>query len=229
MPSLLLMENAGRAVSEVAQRFLAPTGQPAVVLVGPGNNGGDGLVVARTLVNRGYAARVFFVGALEKLRDLSADTQANARAWRDLERTGLPAGSGRLVELRTREDLGSLELALQQAPVVVDALFGTGLTRELRSPWREVVEVTNQLAEDDQLAVVAVDVPSGLHADTGEVLGVAIRATETVTFVAPKPGLFSGAGPQHTGRLTVAEIGIPRDLLLAALAAETAASRSSDD
>lgn len=211
--SLLLMENAGRAVADVVAARLVVGGAPAVVLVGPGNNGGDGLVVARTLVNRGFAARVYFVGALERLRDLSPDTQANVRAWRDLERAGLPVGSGRLVEVRRPSDLGA---ALAGALVVVDALFGTGLARPLMTPWREVVEAVNAVSSERELAVVAVDVPSGLHADRGEVLGAAIRATETVTFVAPKPGLLLGAGPTHAGRLTVAEIGIPRDLVLAA-------------
>lgn len=219
VPSLLLMENAGRAVAAVVARLAERGGPPVQVLVGPGNNGGDGLVIARTLHNRGLGVRVHFVGPIEKLRELSDDTQMNARLWRDLERPGGLRDAGRIVELRDVRDAEAFARELSGTGVVVDAMFGTGLVRELRSPWREVVLAVNAAREEAGLEVVAVDVPSGLHADTGEVLGVAVRASRTVTFVAPKDGFFRGAGPEHTGRVTVAEIGIPRDLVLGALRA----------
>jgi len=220
VPSLLLMENAGRAVAAVVARQAERGGAPVQILVGPGNNGGDGLVIARTLHNRGFAVRVHFVGQVEKLRELSDDMQANVRMWRDLERPGAGRDAGRLIELRCADDAAAFARELQGAKVVVDAMFGTGLVRELRSPWSEVVQAVNAAREEAGLEVVAVDVPSGLHADTGEVLGVAIEATRTVTFVAPKDGFFEGAGPAHVGAVTVAEIGIPRDLVVDALRAK---------
>ena len=218
VPSLLLMENAGRAVAAAVARQVERGAGPVLILVGPGNNGGDGLVIARTLFNRGLLVRVHFIGPLEKLRELSDDTQTNARLWRDLDQPGAPAGAGRLIE--TCEGAGVVALAreLETTPLVVDAMFGTGLTRELRAPWSDVVRRVDRAHDERGMPVVAVDVPSGLHADTGEVLGAAIRASSTVTFVAPKPGFFVGQGPEHTGALTIAEIGIPRDLVLAAFA-----------
>jgi NAD(P)H-hydrate epimerase len=96
-----------------------------------------------------------------------------------------------------------------QTPLVIDALFGTGLARTLREPWAEVVRAVNASGRP----VLAVDLPSGLDANTGAVLGAAIRAGTTVTFVARKPGFDHGEGPEHCGRVLVAEIGIPRNLL----------------
>jgi len=216
VPSALLMENAGRAVAARVARQLERGGPPALVLVGPGNNGGDGLVIARTLVNRGFDARVVFVGELAKLRELSGDVQLNARLWRDMQVLG--GRFGRLLEVRSGADLAELDKELSGAAIVVDALFGTGLSRALRSPWSEVVHAVNAAGRH----VVAVDLPSGLDADSGMVPegGVAVRATETVTFVLPKRGLLTGSGPEHVGSLSVAEIGIPLDLIREALRAE---------
>lgn len=198
IPGQLLMENAGRAAAAAVERLLKDRPGEVLVLCGPGNNGGDGFVVARTLANRGHGVRCVFVGSVAALAELSADTQLNARLWRDL---GRPIG-----ELRDVGDLAALAGKLDGVAVVVDALFGTGLGRPLRSPWVEVVRALN----DTDLPVVAVDVPSGLDGDTGEVHGAAVEAAATVTFVAPKPGFFRGAGPAHVGRLLVAEIGIPK-------------------
>ncbi|MDF1800311.1 MAG: NAD(P)H-hydrate epimerase [Planctomycetota bacterium] len=208
IPGLLLMENAGRATAAALEKVLraAKTTAEVVVLCGPGNNGGDGFVIARTLHNRGHAVRVVFVGPLSKLAELSEDTRTNARLWRDLGRP--------IMEVAGPSDLASLEVRLGAAGAIVDALFGTGLQRELRSPWSEVVTLANAAT----CPLVAVDVPSGLHGDTGEVLGAAIEADLTVTFVAPKPGFFVAQGPAHTGRVLVAEIGIPRAYLEAARA-----------
>jgi NAD(P)H-hydrate epimerase len=217
VPSLLLMENAGRAVAAAVMRKVERGAEPILVLVGPGNNGGDGLVIARTLANRGFVVRVHFIGPIEKLRELSNDTQTNARLWRDLAQPGAVVHAGKLVEVNTAADVAALTRELEHTPLVVDAMFGTGLVRELRTPWREVVLAVNAESTARPLPVVAVDVPSGLCADTGDVLGVAVEATTTVTFVAPKHGFFRNAGPAHVGKLAVVEIGIPRDLVRAAL------------
>jgi len=199
IPALLLMENAGRAAADEAQGLLA--GGTALVLCGPGNNGGDGLVIARTLWNRGIQVRAVFFADEDRLERCSAEVRTNARLWRAL---------GRDLELVPPEfGVAYLDTALAQAGLVVDALFGTGLTRELRDPWSGIVRRVNRAA----LPVLAVDLPSGLDADSGQVLGAAIRAQVTVTFVAPKLGFTRNAGPEHCGETKLAEIGIPSWLL----------------
>ena len=208
IPSIVLMENAGRAcVPEVLSLGASLDGgsdRPVVVLCGPGNNGGDGFVIARTLHNLGTSARVFFVGAPSKLEAGSADVLTNVRLWR---------GLGASVEtVSSLDDVGGLGDAVERASVVVDALFGTGLDRALREPWAEVVRAANARGRP----TLAVDVPSGLDADTGAVLGEAVRADVTVSFVARKAGFDLGAGPACCGRVVVAEIGIPRAYLDAA-------------
>ena len=199
IPSLLLMENAGRACADEALAVLGErTGSRVIVLCGPGNNGGDGLVIARTLWNHGVAARVFCVGPLAKLDESSEDVRTNARLWRGLGR--------RIHAIETVEAVETLRAELAEAELVVDALFGTGLVRPLREPWAAAVRSVNACGRP----VLAVDLPSGLDANTGAVLGEAVHADTTVTFVARKPGFTRDAGPEHCGRVVVAEIGIPR-------------------
>lgn len=202
VPSMLLMENAGRACADVVEAHLAAAGGGRVlVLCGPGNNGGDGWVIARTLVNRGHEVEAAFVGPPEKLEARSDDVRLHLALWRDLGR-GAPV-------LR---DAPAVRAAAEGAVLVVDALFGTGLTRPLGTPWREAIQTLNVLGRP----IVAVDLPSGLDADTGEVLGAAVYATATVTFVAAKPGFTRARGPACCGTVHVAEIGIPRPLIEAA-------------
>ncbi len=199
--SLVLMENAGRACAErvLALRGAAP--EHVLVLAGPGNNGGDGFVIARTLHNRGVQSAVRFFGDRARLESGSPDARENARLWEDL--------GGELVLAPPGVD-AALDLAAPS--VVVDALFGTGLDRPLSGGFLELVRAVNAARRP----TLAVDLPSGLDADTGELLGDAIRATTTVTFVAPKVGFARGDGPRVCGEVVVAEIGIPRAYLDAA-------------
>lgn len=215
IPAFTLMESAGRACVDELERWwsergeaLPPSGTDSgpgvLVLVGPGNNGGDGLVIARTLWNRGVRACVLVPtgrGALERASD---EVRRNASLW---DRTGASWVDEAFASAR-------LEGLLREAPVVVDALFGTGLGRDLTGVFAALVEAVNASATP----VLAVDLPSGLDADTGSVHGTAIRADRTVTFVARKQGMLRGAGPDLCGRVTCAEIGIP-----AAFAREAAA------
>jgi NAD(P)H-hydrate epimerase len=201
VPSLLLMENAGRACAEEAERVLGGRRGPVAVICGPGNNGGDGFVLARTLWNRGHDVRVAFLGASERLAGGHSDFATNLALWRALGREVEVYSTAGAVRERAR--------ALRTAELVIDGLFGTGLARALEEPFRGAVEAINACGRP----VLAVDLPSGLDADTGEVLGAAVRAHSTVTFVAKKPGLLRGRGPELAGRVVVAEIGIPRPLL----------------
>lgn len=190
-PGLELMENAGDAiVREIRRRW--PPGI-AAVLCGPGNNGGDGFVVARLLSGLGWQVRVGLQGDAGRLK---GDAAANARRWRE-ECDGAIAPLG--------PDL------LEGASVVVDALFGAGLARPLEGAARDVIAAHDAMS--DRIPLVAVDTPSGVDGDTGEVEGLAPHADVTVTFFRPKPGHLLLPGRLYSGTLAVADIGIPDAVL----------------
>jgi len=180
IPGSALMEAAGAAVAARARARL-PAGGRALVLCGPGNNGGDGFVAARLLAEAGYAVDLRLLGDRGAL---GGDAAVAAKAW-----TG-PVGQ------IDATDLPSCDL-------VIDALFGAGLSRDLDGDARAVVEALNS----GRRPVLAVDVPSGLDGDTGAIRGAAIRATETVTFVTLKPGHLLQPGRGLCGQLSVADIG----------------------
>ncbi|WP_299437316.1 NAD(P)H-hydrate dehydratase [uncultured Rhodospira sp.] len=186
VPSLSLMEAAGFAVARAIRRRWSP--RPVAVLCGPGNNGGDGFVVARRLRAAGWPVRIHLLGARDRL---SGDAAVNAARW-----------TGPVEPL----DLG----ALDGAGLVVDALFGAGLCRPVEGVAGSVLSA---LAARPAVPVVAVDVPSGLDGDTGQVRGTAAPAALTVTFFRPKPAHLLERGPALCGDLVVADIGIPPDVL----------------
>jgi NAD(P)H-hydrate epimerase len=191
VPSLVLMENAGRGAA-LAVALDLPRDARVVVVCGGGNNGGDGFVVARHLLAEGRAIEVYLVGSPETLK---GDARANHGALIGL---GVPV---QLID----SDLGPLRADVGRAGCVVDALFGTGLDRPLVGVYAAIVELVNQ----SHKAVVAVDVPSGMNADTGEPMGVAIRAARTVTFGFPKRGLLTPRGAELAGEVHVASLGVP--------------------
>jgi ADP-dependent NAD(P)H-hydrate dehydratase / NAD(P)H-hydrate epimerase len=198
VPSLTLMENAGRSVAELIQaRFPDVKQRHFTVLCGKGNNGGDGFVAARYLRRMGARVSVYLIG---NARDVKTDAAVNLKRW---NRTGK-----RLVEVSSRK---RLTLAFQDSDIIVDALVGTGARGPLEGQFADVVKAVNQ--HEPGCVVIAVDIPSGLDADTGAAPGAVIVADYTVTFTAPKPGLLLGAGPEHVGDLVVSEIGSPRPLV----------------
>lgn len=200
LSGLALMESAGRGVAEAVLERWPDTGR-AVVLVGGGNNGGDGLVVARYLDLAGWEVELaLFVDP----GSLSGDA---AVQWRLVEPLGLPT---RRVEEKA-EAAGAIAAAAG-ATCVVDALLGTGLKGEVREPMRSAIEALGGI----EVPVVAIDAPSGLDGATGVVLGVAPFAELTVTFGFPKPGLFLAEGPERVGRLRVVPLGYPAAALEAA-------------
>jgi len=182
-----LMERAAAAANELALRLLAGSANPPLIVAGPGNNGGDALVVARFMKQRGLDPVVVFAGATAKL---PADARAAHDAWLTCGGTLHP-------------DIPARDYAL-----VIDGLFGIGLgERPLEGQYAALVARINELA----CPVLALDIPSGLDSETGRVLGVAVRATHTATFIALKPGLLTLDGPDHCGALSVHELGLTVD------------------
>ena len=198
VPSLTLMENAGRSVAEFIQsRFPNLERRRIIVLCGKGNNGGDGFVVARYLRKMGAKPQVFLIG---NPREVKGDAATNLRRWRSIGELMVVGASGK-----------AKPLAFHDGTVIVDALLGTGVRGALEGRLAEVVTGVNQ--RDPDCFVVAVDIPSGLNADTGEAPGPVIIADYTITFTAPKPGLLSGDGQKHAGELLVRDIGSPPQLI----------------
>ncbi|HUO81257.1 MAG TPA: NAD(P)H-hydrate dehydratase [Gammaproteobacteria bacterium] len=180
-----LMSRAGRAAF-LAMRERWPDSGRVLVLCGSGNNGGDGYVLARHAIERGLHVTVAALTPPERLRGDAA------RAWSDFTASGARA-------------IAWDERLLDEDCVVVDALLGTGLERPLEGDWRTAVERLNAARRP----VLALDIPSGLHADTGEVLGTAVRAGTTMCFVGLKLGCFLGEGPEHTGELLFDDLDVP--------------------
>ena len=180
------MERAGKAAAELALKLQAGLSGPPLILVGPGNNGGDALVVARILKERGPNPVVVFFGDADKL---PADARKAWQRWTAIGtcHTSIPA---------------------QQYGLVVDGLFGIGLARSLQEPWLSLIANINAYRGP----VLAIDCPSGLNADTGALNPIAVRATHTITFIAHKPGLLTLDGPDHCGEITVADIGLGSDV-----------------
>lgn len=185
LPGFKLMEAAGQAVAEVILNRWSP--RPVRILCGPGNNGGDGFVVGRILRQHGWPVRIALLGSVSRLQ---GEAREHADLWPD------------------RIEPLSFEF-LQGAELVVDALFGTGLTRPLDGLILEVVRHLN----DGSLPVCAIDIPTGVDGTTGQVLGGAVQAAVTVTFHRKKPGQLLVPGRSYCGELIVADIGIPDSMV----------------
>jgi len=200
VPSLLLMENAGSGATDVLVREMLggkARGRRAVVVCGSGNNGGDGLVIARHLAVRDARPVVFLAGDMKKA---SADVKANFEAWRGV------GGESRELAPGTAQ---ALVEEMASADVIVDALFGTGLDRAVEGWLADAIGAMNSAAA----ARFAVDLPSGLDADTGSTLGIAVEAAVTATFAHHKLGLLTPNGARHAGRVHVVDIGVPASLV----------------
>lgn len=193
IPGVVLMENAGRGVVDVMLQL--NIAGPVHIVCGKGNNGGDGFVIARQLDVHGITAVIHCCCPAE---ELTGDAAIN---YRIVEKSGF-----RIVPFT---DAGALAEQLSSASWIVDALLGTGLTGEVREPFHSIIQTMNDAVKP----ILAVDLPSGLDADTGEPLGIAVRAQQTVTFVALKKGFLNPRSTQYTGEVHVAHIGVPRRLI----------------
>jgi len=196
IPGVVLMENAGRAIFEQAYKGLAGKDSHALVFCGRGNNGGDGFVVARHLLNNGVDTEVFVVGAISKIK---GDAGVNLRI---LKRMGVP------ITKITKKSLPELRRRMKRCGLIVDALLGTGLSGEVTGLYRDVIELINEAG----CPVLAVDIPSGLDGLTGKPLGISVVANATVTFQLPKKAFENPRARNFTGQLTVVDIGIPMHL-----------------
>jgi NAD(P)H-hydrate epimerase len=199
IPGIVLMENAGRqVVAAMEASFEELEERQVAVLCGRGNNGGDGFVVARTLAQRGVDVSVFVVGDLSRIR---GDARTNLEVLGHLGLTVVEINDSQAWELHFSE-IGACD-------IIVDALFGTGLETPLHGLFETVVADVN----GSGIPVVAVDVPSGLSADTHEVIGDCINATMTVTLAAPKIPLVVPPAELHSGDIVIADIGIPAEII----------------
>jgi NAD(P)H-hydrate epimerase len=188
VPGIQLMENAGRATF-TALRKRWPRAQRITVFCGAGNNGGDGFVIARLAHEQGLVTVVYLLADPQRL-------QGDARlAYDTLCQTPVPV----------KPFEGKVE---EPCDVIVDALLGTGLSGEVKGQWLAAIKSINHSRSTRACHVVAVDIPSGLHADTGSVLGVAVDADVTVTFIGVKQGLLTGQGPNHCGELLFDDLGV---------------------
>lgn len=197
LPSLVLMENAGRSTYLVLRREFPGHSGPVAVVAGRGNNGGDGFVVARYAANAGLPVSVFLLAPRDQVAgDARVNLDILGRLGVEVEEVQNEAAFSRAVH------------RLSRAGVIVDALLGTGLNSPVKGLMAEMIERLNNL----RVPVLAVDIPSGLSADTGQVLGVAVQADVTVTYGLPKLGQILPPGRDLTGRLWRVDIGIPSRL-----------------
>ena len=199
IPSIVLMENAGRqAVAAMEAAFETLHSSRVGVLCGRGNNGGDGFVIARTLVQRGVETSVFLLGSVSEIR---GDARTNLEV---LGRIGLT-----VVEITTAQDWELHFSEVSECDILVDAIVGTGFHGRLNGMLETVVADVNELG----VPVIAIDLPTGLSADSHEVDGDAIEASMTVTLAAPKIPLVFPPADSHCGDLVIADIGIPLPLI----------------
>lgn len=199
IPGIVLMENAARAAAEfIFEKLLNPVATRVLILCGPGNNGGDGFVIARHLRNAGVHLRVALAAPPERYRD---DAGVNLRI---LQRIGCP-----IIAAHDPDDLPEVASAITDADVIVDALLGTAASGPPRGTIAGLVERANAASARR----IAIDIPTGLDGDTGVVHSPCFRADATVTFVAAKTGFDAAAAREMLGHVVVADIGVPRELI----------------
>lgn len=194
IPSLTLMENAAAAVYKCIKENY-PKAVKIAIFCGPGNNGGDGITVARLLINDGYNIRCFLVGNHEKMTD---DSKAMENK---LNRYG-----GTLEDFSLNNDILNF---INESDIIIDAIFGVGLQREVGGDFLAAINIINSANKP----VVACDIPSGIDGNNGNILGAAVKADYTVTFSLSKYGLENGEGRVYSGKVIVEDIGIPDEII----------------
>ncbi len=199
IPGLILMENAGRGVAGIIERdFGNLKGKNVSIFAGKGNNGGDGFVIARHLWNKGFRVSVYL---LAKKPDVKGDAKVNLDIWARM--------GGEVIEILSIRGIEKYRSNIRHAALIVDAIFGTGLSADVKGIHQKVIGVINNLNK----RVVSVDIPSGLDASNGKVLGSCVKATITATMAISKIGLLIYPGADYAGRVERVDIGMPQHLL----------------
>ncbi len=187
---LVLMENAGRALAEEVLRN--SKNKKIAIFCGKGNNGGDGFVCARHLLTRGIKPDIYLVGNFSGVQNEAKD---NLEILRRLK--------VKIIEM-DNDILSIIKRKIAGCDLIVDALLGVGLSGEVRGIYKDLIDVINSSG----VKVLAVDIPSGLDATSGKVLGSCVRADKTVTFIRKKRGMVLGRGPEYCGKIVVKDLGI---------------------
>lgn len=199
IPGIILMENAGRGVADlILKRFSHLVGKRTAIFAGRGNNGGDGFVVARHLTNKGCRVTTYL---LAESPDIKGDARINLEIWK--------AMGGEIKLILDHRDIEGYGSEIRHAGLIVDAIFGTGLSSPVKGFLREVIGFINGLNKP----IVSVDIPSGIDASTGHILGSCVKAEVTATMALPKIGLLLYPGVEYAGRVEVIDIGMPKTLL----------------
>jgi NAD(P)H-hydrate epimerase len=191
VPGVVLMENAGRGCCEIIIQELKKRGGSKVcIFCGTGNNGGDGFVIARLLKNAGYNVNTVLCGSAAKIK---GDALVNYNIANNIG-----------IEIQELTQAEQVKTLAGSCDLIVDAIFGTGLSGELKTEFAAIINAMNELKKP----VIAVDIPSGLDCDNGTPLNTAIKAVATVTFVAAKKGFMNPCSIEYTGEVYIASIGI---------------------
>lgn len=197
IPTLILMENAGRAIMEEALKNLKSSQSKIAVFCGKGNNGGDGFCAARHLLVKGFKPDVYLVC---KINDVENEAKINLSMLLKMKQ--------RIIQIDPR-NLSFLRKRIGEYDLIIDALLGVGTKGPIRPAYQQVIDLINSLDR----YVLSVDIPSGLDATTGEVRGRCIKADQTVTFVAKKLGMVRGMGRKYCGKVIARSIGLPEAFL----------------
>jgi len=199
IPGIVLMENAGARAAAKALAMLKKTKKESVcVFSGPGNNGGDGLVVGRRLLNKGKKVEVFLLAPAPKLK---GDVLINYKILKKMK--------ARIHIVNNESKINPVKTALKNSGLIIDAIFGIGLNKDIHGLFKKIIEMIN----DSRVPILALDIPSGLCANSGKIYGVCVKAQCTVTFAALKTGLLKKQGRKMAGKIFVADISMPQQLL----------------
>lgn len=198
IPGIILMENAGSKSAEIIYKELnEPTKDLVVILCGKGNNGGDGFVIARHLNNLGVSVKVYLFADRQQI---TGDAKTNLEILYKMK-----------VFVEEVLNIEKVANAIKETNIIIDAMLGTGVDGEIKETFKQIIRIANSL---NGKIIYAIDTPTGLDCNTGEILGECIKATKTITFVASKTGFFLNKGPEYCGEVFVVDISIPADLII---------------
>jgi len=194
IPTLLLMENAALGITRIVEDKLGSVKEKKITVIsGKGNNGGDGLAAARLLYNRGARVCIYLLSEPDAIAgDAATNLNIALKMGIELHSTG-------------NYDLRTMKSVINHSHVIIDAILGTGLSSPIKGEYSEIIEMINH----SQRPVIAVDIPTGINSDTGEVMGIAVKAADTITFAIPKRGHLLYPGSDYTGKLYIVDISIP--------------------